>query len=173
MSFLNPAEGNTDRLPAPLFELRGFAARLDLSAMIAGAMLAIGLSRVGPSALVADFQSGGFGLYLIGASFVAFLGCVLFLQRTMNLSLSATSFGKPQALATTGIFKFTRNPIYLAFFLPLASLAYFSLATAMASVVIYVTLMNLIVIRKEERDLQGIFGEDYAAYRKAVPRWFA
>ena len=44
---------------------------------------------------------------------------------------------------------------------------------AAASIVIYVTLMNLTVIRREEQDLQDAHGDDYTNYRKAVPRWFA
>lgn len=174
MSLFNPSSTTTDEaLPAPVFELSGIAAKIDLSAWIGGAMLAVGISRVGPSTIASDYQNGGIGFYLIVASYVAFIASVLFLQRAMRIRLSAKEFGVPQSLVTTGIFKFTRNPIYLAFFMPLASLGYFSLETAIASIIIYVTAMNLTIIRKEERDLQGIFGQDYTTYRNAVPRWFA
>jgi protein-S-isoprenylcysteine O-methyltransferase Ste14 len=172
MPILNPAR-NTAQLPAPLFELRGALARLDLSAIIAATVLAIGISSVGADTITQDFLSGGLGVYVMVGSYVAFIASVLYLQKSMRLALSATSFGTAQSLVTHGIFKFSRNPIYLAFFLPLASLAYFSFGTAIASIVIYVTLMNLTVIRKEERDLNQIFGENYAVYRNTVPRWFA
>ncbi len=174
MSLFNPAtKTNTGTLPAPVIELRGLAAKNDLSAWIGGAMLAIGISRIGPTTIANDYQNGGFGFYLIVASYVAFIASVLLLQRAMKIRLSAKEFGVPQSLVTTGIFKFSRNPIYLAFFMPLASLAYFSLETAIASIVIYVTAMNLTVIRKEERELLGFFGKTYATYRNEVPRWFA
>ena len=66
----------------------------------------------------------------------------------------------------------TNLDINLAFFMPLASLAYFSTYTAAASIIVYVTAMNLTVIRTEERDLQQSFGNAFRDYCTAVPRWF-
>ena len=172
MSILNPAAA-TETLPAPVFELSGKAAGIDLSAWISTAILALGISRVGPSAIAADFSAGGFGLSFLIVSYIAFIAIVLLVQNHMRVALNANSFGSPATLVTDGIFKFTRNPIYLAFFVPLSALAYFDTLTAVASMVIYVTLMNLTVIRKEERDLQKAFGHNYTAYRNAVPRWIA
>lgn len=172
MSILNPAAATAD-LPAPLFELKGIAAKVDLSAWISGAVLALGISRVGPSAIAEDYALGGFGLPVIIASYIGFMAIVLLLQISMRIAPTANSFGKARSLTTSGAFNFTRNPIYLAFFLPISALAYFDTMTAVASMVIYVTVMNLTVIRKEERDLQKSFGDDYTAYRNAVPRWIA
>lgn len=172
MSILNPAAA-TSELPAPLFELKGIAAKVDLSAWISAAVLALGISRVGPSVIAEDYMYGGFGLHMMVAAYVAFIAIVLLVQVSMRIAPGANSFGTARSLTTGGAFSFTRNPIYLAFFLPLSTLAYFDTMTAVASMVVYVTLMNLTVIRKEERDLQQAFGEDYAAYRNAVPRWIA
>ena len=172
MSILNPAATTTE-LPAPLFELKGVAAKVDLSAWISGAVLALGISRVGPSVIAEDYMYGGFGLHMMVAAYVAFIAIVVLLQIYMRISPAANSFGTAKSLSTSGAFSLTRNPIYLAFFLPLSTLAYFDTMTAAASIVIYVTLMNLTVIRKEERDLQKAFGDDYVAYRNAVPRWIA
>ena len=158
MSLLNPAATTTDDVPAPVLGLGnpGF------SVLISAAILALGISRIGGEAIVQDLHTGGFGLYLIVASYLAFIAATLFAD---NIT--------PHALETTGIHKFTRNPMHLAFFVPLASLAYFSSYTAAASIIIYVTLMNFTVIRREEQDLQDINGDNYTSYRKAVPRWFA
>jgi protein-S-isoprenylcysteine O-methyltransferase Ste14 len=158
MSLLNPAATTTETIPSPILGLGnpGFAV------LISAATLALGTSRIGSDAIVQDLHAGGFGLYLIIASYLAFIATTLFKDEATPLTLK-----------TTGIHTFTRNPIHLAFFLPLASLAYFSPYTAFASIVIYVTLMNLTVIRREEQDLQDAHGEAYTSYRKAVPRWFA
>jgi protein-S-isoprenylcysteine O-methyltransferase Ste14 len=171
MSLLDPAANAP--VSAPLFDIKGSVAGIDLSAWISGAMLAIGISRVGPAEIAADFNAGGFGLYLIIGAYVTFLAFVMFMQAQMRIQLSAKSFGEAQSLVTHGLFKFTRNPIYLAFFLPLGSLAYFSTHTAVAAIVIYVTLMNIVVIAREENDLQRRFGKTFTDYRAAVPRWFA
>lgn len=158
MSLLNPAATTIEAIPAPILGLGGPG----LAVLISGAMLAIGISRIGGDAFVTDLHAGGFGLFLIVASYLAFIAATLFIQNP-----TASDF------KTSGLFKFSRNPAYLAFFLPLASLSYFSLETAFASIVIYVTAMNLTVIRAEEQDLQNTHGEAYTTYRNAVPRWFA
>ncbi len=158
MSLLNPTANTTETLPSPVLGL----GHSGLSVLISGAMLAIGISRVGGDAIVQDLHAGGFGLYLIVASYLVFVAISLFVNPST-----------PSELKTSGIFKLTRNPTYLAFFLPLAMLSYFSLETAAASIVIYVTAMNLTVIRREEQDMQNALGEVYTNYRNAVPRWFA
>jgi protein-S-isoprenylcysteine O-methyltransferase Ste14 len=151
MSLLNPAATTTEATAAPVLGLSGSGVAMFIST----AILAIGLARIDTSAIVQDLHAGGFGLPLIIAAFIAFAACATLINSNSNL------------------YKFTRNPKYLAFFLPLASLSYFSLETAIASIVIYVTAMNLTVIRAEERDMQDTHGEAYTAYRNAVPRWFA
>jgi protein-S-isoprenylcysteine O-methyltransferase Ste14 len=158
MSLLNPAANTTETIPAPVLGLGGPG----LAVLISGAMLAIGISRIGGDAIVQDLHASGVGLYLIVASYLTFIAATLFIQSPTSADFK-----------TSGLFKFTRNPAYLAFFLPLASLSYFSIETAIASIVIYVTAMNLTVIRKQEQELQSALGTDYTAYRNAVPRWFA
>lgn len=151
MSLLNPAAATTEATASPLFGLGG----ANVTMFISTAIMAIGLARLDTTAIVQDLHAGGLGLPLMIAAFIAFAATTTLLK------------------SNSKIYKFTRNPKYLAFFLPLMSLSYFSLETAIASIVIYVTAMNLTVIRAEERDLQNTFGETYTAYRNAVPRWFA
>jgi protein-S-isoprenylcysteine O-methyltransferase Ste14 len=155
------------RSTRPAFSLQNVFNRIDLSAWLSGASMVLGLMFVGPQSLFND----AFRLMIIFDAYAVFLVTVIFLQRHMRLALSATSFGKPRELTTTGVFQFTRNPIYVAFLLPLASLAVFSVAAAAVAISVYVTLMTLTVIRKEERDLLNIFGPRYSSYASRVPRW--
>lgn len=155
----------------PVFELKGALGRIDLSAWIAGLSWATGLALAASPAMAAELGSGGAGLYIIAGSIALFLMSVLLIQRHMRLALTANTFGKPRHLTTTGIFRYSRNPIYVAFFVPLSAIATFSLAAAIASLAIYVLAMNLTVIRKEERDLLAAFGDEYARYMTAAPRW--
>jgi protein-S-isoprenylcysteine O-methyltransferase Ste14 len=75
-------------------------------------------------------------------------------------------------LATGGLYRFSRNPIYLGF-----AITYAGLAVAMDSVVALVLLIPCLwvvdrfVVQREERYLAARFGADYAAYRSRVRRW--
>jgi Phospholipid methyltransferase len=161
----------TTTLARPLFELKGRASFIDLSAWISGLSYAAGLALAGPDRILSAFLSLGAGLLVLPATYAVFLVSVLVIQRHMRLSLLANTFGQPQRLVTSGIFKYSRNPIYVAFFLPLASLAILSPAAAIASIGIYVLAMNLTIIRKEERELMNAFGDEFDDYLTKAPRW--
>ena len=76
------------------------------------------------------------------------------------------------ALVSRGIYKRTRNPIYQGFGLFILGVAF-----AFASDWIFLALplgalvMHYGVVRREERYLAAKFGDAYAAYRDAVPRY--
>ena len=76
------------------------------------------------------------------------------------------------ALATTGVYRFSRNPIYLGF-----ALTYVGLAIGLDSPVALLLLapclvvIDRLVIAREERYLEAVFGEPYRAYRASVRRW--
>ncbi|MBL8881789.1 MAG: isoprenylcysteine carboxylmethyltransferase family protein [Hyphomicrobium sp.] len=158
-------------LQAPLIELKGGLNRIDLSAWISGASFAAGMALAASPAMAQSLFSGGLGLYVLLGAFGVFIVSVLAIQRHMRLSLLANTFGAPGHLVTSGIFGYSRNPIYVAFFIPLASIAVFSISGAIAAIALYVLAMNLTVIRKEERDLLAAFGDEYAHYLSSAPRW--
>ena len=76
------------------------------------------------------------------------------------------------ALVVTGLYRWSRNPLYLA----LTSI-YLGLAGGFGGVWVLAMLapvlavMNLGVISREERYLQAKFGEDYRRYKASVRRW--
>jgi protein-S-isoprenylcysteine O-methyltransferase Ste14 len=161
----------TTTLARPLFELKGRASFIDLSAWISGLSYAAGLALVGPERILTTLLTGGYSLLALPAAYAVFLMSVLIIQRHMRLSLLANTFGSPQRLVTSGIFQYSRNPIYVAFFIPLASLTVLSPAAAIASISLYVLAMNLTIIRKEERELLQAFGEEFGDYLTKAPRW--
>ena len=155
----------------PLFELKGRASLIDLSAWLSGLSFAAGLALAGPARIEHELVNGNPWLLALPLAYVTFLAIVLLIQRHMRLSLLANTFGSPKHLVTSGIFQFSRNPIYVAFLLPLASLAVLSLPAAIAAIGIYILAMNTTVIRKEERDLLNAFGPEFAGYLRQAPRW--
>ena len=111
-------------------------------------------------------------MLLIPLSYAAFIASVMLIQRQMNLSLASANFGTPQKLVTTGVFAYSRNPIYAAFFVPLLALASLSLWAAIVGLVVYLVLMEIFVIKPEEAELAHIFGQDFTDWKAKTRRWF-
>lgn len=76
------------------------------------------------------------------------------------------------AMVRSGIYRHTRNPMYLGMLLMLAGWAVW-LASAAAAVVLpaFVLYMNRLQIGPEERALASLFGRDFEDYRRSVRRW--
>lgn len=82
---------------------------------------------------------------------------------------------KPEAtssLVTSGIYRFTRNPMYVGLLCLLTAWAVLLGAPlAFVGPVIFVPYINRFQIVPEERALAALFGTDYAAYKARVRRW--
>jgi protein-S-isoprenylcysteine O-methyltransferase Ste14 len=76
------------------------------------------------------------------------------------------------SLQTTGIYAFSRNPMYLSLLLLYSGLAVFfgNWWTLILLPLLMITL-RLYVINREERYLHAAFGDAYAAYQRRVRRW--
>lgn len=75
-------------------------------------------------------------------------------------------------MVTSGIYRFTRNPMYLGFLLVLAGWAmYLSNLLAFAFLPLFVWYMNRFQIVPEERALGAKFSDAFTAYKRAVRRW--
>lgn len=75
-------------------------------------------------------------------------------------------------LVVCGIYKLTRNPMYLGFFLALAGWAVLlSNLAAFVWLPVFVAYMNRFQIEPEERALKKHFAADYQAYMESVRRW--
>lgn len=78
----------------------------------------------------------------------------------------------PTALVTAGLFRVTRNPMYLGMVAVLLGTAV--LTRALAPFIVPVTFVWLITvrfIRPEERNLRLLFGDQYTDYAQRVHRW--
>jgi len=76
------------------------------------------------------------------------------------------------ALVTSGIYRFTRNPMYVGLAtLLLAWAIYLSNPAALAGLPLFVLYMNRFQIAPEERALEARFGAEFIAYRARVRRW--
>ena len=85
---------------------------------------------------------------------------------------SISPWGDPPTLITTGPYRFSRNPLYVAAVLTL--LAFSVLLDSVwifGFVPVLVLLLDVLVIRREEALLHQRFGERYVAYSARVRRW--
>lgn len=82
---------------------------------------------------------------------------------------------KPQetsALVTSGIYQFTRNPMYVGL-----SLIFLGVVLKIANlygfvgVILYMLYLTRFQIAPEERTIEKMFGEEYLTYKKQVRRW--
>ena len=95
---------------------------------------------------------------------------VLFLRR--KTTISPLSPHKSSALVTTGIYKVTRNPMYVGLgFLLLGLGVYAQNGLVVIWVGFFVLYITKFQIRPEERVLLDKFGEEYKAYCSRVSRW--
>jgi|GEM_PF-1270522 len=74
-------------------------------------------------------------------------------------------------LITSGIFKYTRNPIYS--FFNLFALSFFCLSGRLIYLIIFIILVINFhwEILREEKFLRGVFGEKYEEYFRKTPRY--
>lgn len=81
-------------------------------------------------------------------------------------------FNPTTRIVTHGLYRFSRNPMYIGF-----ALWTFGIATLVDSlwmlgaVPIGLVLTDLLVVQREERYLERKFGEEYLAYKRQVRRW--
>jgi protein-S-isoprenylcysteine O-methyltransferase Ste14 len=81
-------------------------------------------------------------------------------------------FEKPAVLVTTGVYRMTRNPMYLGFILVLLGLALLmGSLSAFFDIPPFAVLMEVVFIRKEERMMETAWGREWLVYQAQVRRW--
>lgn len=81
-------------------------------------------------------------------------------------------FNPSTRIVAHGLYRFTRNPMYVGFALATLGLAILVDSTWMLlAVPIGLVLIDRIVIAREERYLERKFGEEYLSYKRRVRRW--
>ena len=132
--------------------------------------LGVAVHFVSPVRLVPDAISAPVG----GIGTLAAVALFVYAVRTFKVAGTPVPGNLPTTtIVRTGPYRFSRNPIYLAF-----SLFQLGIALWMNSLWLVVTLaaavavMSLVVIPREERYLETRFPVEYSAYKSSVRRWF-
>ncbi|MGM0703632.1 MAG: methyltransferase family protein [Pseudomonadota bacterium] len=89
-----------------------------------------------------------------------------------RLGTNIDTFGEPGSLTRQGLFRFTRNPMYLGFVIALVGLAiYLASPTPFLAALCFALLAHFWYIPFEERKLLRKFGQEYLNYQAEVRRW--
>jgi protein-S-isoprenylcysteine O-methyltransferase Ste14 len=79
---------------------------------------------------------------------------------------------KASAVVTRGVYRWTRNPMYLGLLLALAGGSIFLANPAtLVALPVFIVYMNRFQIGPEERAMSAKFGPAYASYLASVRRW--
>ena len=92
--------------------------------------------------------------------------------RRANTTLNPLKPETTSTIVTSGVYRFTRNPMYVGLaFVLLAWAVFMSSAWSLLGVVCFILYMNRFQIMPEERVLSGMFAASYTAYQAKVRRW--
>lgn len=112
-------------------------------------------------------QWGG-GLLSITGLIIAAWHARLFRQLGTNIN----TFKGPDLLVTAGLFRVTRNPMYLGFLISLCGIAlWLSSISPWVFVVCFFVITDRWYIAYEEKLMHEKFGDSYHRYQQKVRRW--
>ncbi len=132
-------------------------------------LIGVGLDLVRPARWLPRELGAALGIPILVATLALFLSSI----RRFKAAGTPVPGNKPAtAIVQSGPYRFTRNPISLAF-----SLLVLGVACALDSLWLLGTLagavsvMSFVVIPREERYLERRFGAEYLDYKARVGRW--
>ena len=132
----------------------------------------LALDRLHPSTIGAMHPDG---LPWVEIALTAGLGLVLLIGARIQFAHSDSeimTFARPRNLVTTGLFRISRNPMYLGFVLVLiaAALAANTVCALLAPLAFFLAA-QFWYVPAEEAAAREAFGADYDAYGARTRRW--
>ena len=120
-----------------------------------------------PLMVPAGLRNTGFALTFIGA--LLGMGALIELRKART---TLDPHGSVKSLVMNGVYRFTRNPIYLGFLLMVIRLPLNSgLYSGILIAPFFAVTLNRLVIEKEKAYLEKKFEEQYTGNRSKVRRW--
>ncbi len=130
-----------------------------------------GLARIVTRLPLAESIRIGVAVAFVVAGFaVALAGGFVF--RRAKTTANPLQPDMASSLVVAGVYRYTRNPMYLGFVLALIGWTVFLAAPlALLGPALFVVFMTRFQIVPEERALARKFGTEFAVYRQRVRRW--
>ncbi|MEO8855726.1 MAG: isoprenylcysteine carboxylmethyltransferase family protein [Burkholderiaceae bacterium] len=138
---------------------------------LAAALLTWGIAQMAPRVELPMAMRVALSLVLL----VVGIGITASGIRTFRRARTTIDPRQPQmasSLVRSGIYRITRNPMYLGILFVLVGWAVLlSSAWALLGALAFMAYIGRFQIVPEERALSSLFGTDYAAYKTIVRRW--
>lgn len=118
-----------------------------------------------------NYSNNTIGLFLL------ILGLVVFISAVKSFRVHKTTVNpleprKASSLVTSGIFKFSRNPMYLGMLIVLLSISFkFNLFGGMITSLFFYIFITKFQIIPEEEAMNELFGNQFIDYVKKTRRW--
>lgn len=140
-----------------------------VGALVASSMW--GMSLLGPQfALAPGMRYAAVGILVAAGVAFDLLGLLAF--RSARTTINPLKPERTSALVTGGVYRVTRNPMYVGMGLLLAAWAtYLGALLPLCGPVLFVLYITRFQIQPEEQVLKGIFGDEYTSYCTRVRRW--
>jgi protein-S-isoprenylcysteine O-methyltransferase Ste14 len=137
--------------------------------LVFGCLLMAALHHYWPVANLLTTPWNRAGFVLLGAGLLMLAWAAgSFRQRRTPL----IPFREPTALVDSGLYRISRNPMYLGMVLVMAGLGlWLGTASPWLVVPVFILVIDRRFIRDEERLMEAQFGDSYREYRKRVRRW--
>jgi protein-S-isoprenylcysteine O-methyltransferase Ste14 len=110
------------------------------------------------------------GMVPLGAGIILLLWCVRDFYVVGRGTLAP--WAPPRGLVVTGLYRFSRNPMYIGVLLVLWGWAFSFRSTSIAAYAVVIMLaFHVRVVLGEEPWLARTYGEQWIRYKAQVPRW--
>ena len=109
--------------------------------------------------------------------FILSIGILIFINPVLQFIKSKTTinpikFDEVDKLVTSGIFKYSRNPMYLGMLMIIISTSIFYLNIySILTPFLFILWINKFQIKREEVFLTKKFGKEYLSYKNKTRRW--
>ena len=142
---------------------------LVLVLVLAGAMWFAAMQL--PSLAITLPWRHGLAVTISGVGILFLLAGVYAFQKAKT-TLNPTKPAATSSIVASGVYRVSRNPMYVGFLLALTGWAIFlSHTLPFLLLPAFVAYMNRFQISPEERALSAKFGEEYDTYKQSVRRW--
>ena len=136
--------------------------------LLAAVVLGVALNSIWPLRFIPS-------VLVLAGPVIVFAAVLLFALSLREFRAAGTSVRgteRTTAIVRTGPYRFSRNPIYLAFVLFLLGLAlWLNNLLMLVGLAAFASVISIMVIPREERFLERNFQAQYSEYKATVRRW--